>query len=104
MDSGPWPCDYAGAQQIRITLPMEKPRPEPVTKPNAVLAAETELTASQIQDLAEAIGAIIRAAAGYKLKFRLRMELGDPTKKPTDSVVAELNRHLAKVVPELKIE
>jgi len=48
VDSGPWRCDYAGAQQVRITLPMEKPRPEPVTKPNAVLAAETELTASQI--------------------------------------------------------
>jgi hypothetical protein len=101
-DSGPWPCDFAGAQYVRIALPSGSP---PTPPPGSgILVGEAELTAPQIQDLAEEIGAIIRAAAGFNLRFRLRLELDDARNRPAENILTEINRHLAKIAPNLKLK
>ncbi len=116
LDSGSWPCDYAGASAVKLRLPqqsqplasVEPPRVElsrgagelrstyqtnvRVAKPvNNVLVTEADLQPNQIQDLADAIADIKNAAAGIDLKFRLRIELGGEL-PPTDEVKARINR------------
>jgi hypothetical protein len=105
-DSGPWPCDYAGAQAVRLRIPTERPPvPPPLTmadKPG-VLVAEAELKPAQIQDLADALGDLGKAAAGHDLKYRLRIELGGTTPAP-QTVVAEVGRLLLDVSTDLKLK
>ena len=87
-DAGPWPCDYSGAKQVKIVLAKEKPRRQSPPKiPPGVLVAEAELQSDQIQDLAEHVAEIKKAAVGLELKFQIRIELGgvnNPTDKPVE--------------------
>jgi hypothetical protein len=87
LDSGPWPCDYAGAQTVKLRLPSAPPPPPsphpPIPKPG-VLVAEAELRPHQIQDLADVIGDLVKAAVGHELKFRLRIELGGGASLPAE--------------------
>jgi Protein of unknown function (DUF499) len=103
LDSGPWPCDLAGAQAVRLQVPKGEvaPPPPPPVRPG-VLVAEASLRTNQIQDLAEVAGDLASAAAGYDLKFNLRVELGGD-KTPTESVIEKVNAVLKDVSAELKL-
>jgi hypothetical protein len=68
-----------------------------------VLVAEAELKPAQIQDLADALGDLGKAAAGHDLKYRLRIELGGTTPAP-QTVVAEVGRLLLDVSTDLKLK
>ena len=67
-----------------------------------VLFSEAELTTSQLQDLADQIGEIAHAAAGYDRKLRLRLELGGKGKLP-DEVVRKVNEKLGEISDGLKL-
>jgi hypothetical protein len=63
VDSGPWPCEFAGASAVRLALPGKTPGIEPpdivqpaVQKRPGVVVAEADLKPAQVQDLAEQVG------------------------------------------------
>jgi len=99
VDSGPWPCGYGTAQTVRLRLKsgVEIPPPPP-PPPAGQLSAEADLTAAQIQDLADVIGDIASVAVGHRWALRAHFERGDETRPPDDVVekVAKLLRGVSK--------
>ena len=82
IDSGPWPCDYAGARAVKINLPRVQSLPPPpsrVLEPAAptfapgVLVAEAPLRVDEIQNLNDVVADLTKAAVGLNLQFSLRM-------------------------------
>ena len=100
-DSGPWPADFSGAPIVKLRLPKEKPPPPPSPPKPGTLVAEAYLGPNQIQDLADQVPEITKTAAGYDLRYHVRMELkGD--EKSTDEVAKQVNDLLKEVSGELK--
>jgi hypothetical protein len=107
-DSGPWPCDYAGAQAIRLQVPHEPEReyphiPTPSQLAPGMFVAEAELHLNELQDLADSIASIRQAAVGFDLKLRLRLELGGAS-RPPDDVVAKINLLLQEISDDLRLQ
>lgn len=102
--SGTWPCDLSGANALKLQVPSNKtpPPPPPPPKPG-VLVAEADLSPSELQNLAEQVGALTKAAAGQETKYRLRIEFGG-TKRPADAQVAKLNTVLKEVSAKLELK
>jgi uncharacterized protein DUF499 len=107
IDSGPWPCDAGGAHIVKVRARSKadsvSPKP-PSVRPASpgVLAAEAELRVNEIQDLAEHVDAIRKAAVGFDLKFVVRIEVGGSKKVPEEKV-KEINALLEGVLPALKL-
>lgn len=97
-DSGPWPCDYAGSSNLRLRVAVGGPTPPPTppTPPPSrpgTRFGEARLQPSQIQDLADVIGDLLKARKECDLAFTVRVEVtGKET--PADVVIQELNRVL----------
>jgi len=105
-DGAPWPCEFAGAQHVILRVPEgrhlgEEPR-EFKPKPKGLLVAEATLLANGIQDLADQIPDITKAAVGNDLKFSLRIEFGGET-APAPEAVEKINALLAEVSDDLKL-
>ena len=106
-DSAAWPCDLAGARHVNLIVPSDEKvgggrrRPDTVTRPG-VLAAEAVLEANGIQDLADQIPEIAKAAVGSDLKFNIRVELGGD-KPPAAEAVERINELLAEVSENLRL-
>jgi len=104
-DSGPWPCDVAGAEAVQVRLPVTTPPPPPPPPPPpepGVLTTQAHLRPNQIQDLADQIGDLTKAAIGLDLAFHLRIELKGAS-RPADEVVAKINQVLQEISKELKL-
>ena len=99
LDSAAWPCDFAGAQNVKLRVPAgpQKPIEVPFTLRPNVLTAEAELRPSEIQDLAEQLPEIRKAVGAADLKFRIRLELDGHGKSTAQDIVAKLNDLLAKI-------
>ena len=69
-----------------------------------VLVAEAELRPSEIQDLAEQLPEIRKAAGPADLKFRLRLELDGRGSSPGQDALGKLNELLAKVSKALSFK
>ena len=67
-----------------------------------VRSGEAELGTAAIQDLSENVGALIKAALGYSLKFRLRLDLIGDT-RPPDNTVQNVNEVLKGSSKDLRI-
>jgi hypothetical protein len=110
LDSGPWPCDYAGSRDVRLRVPAVKPaveaaKPkEPPPPPSGARVASAYLSKNEVQDLAEVIGDVGNAAVGYDLKIMVRIEVGGDGKRPPDEVVAKINARLGEVSKGLRLE
>lgn len=108
IDSGPWPCDFGSARQVKLRVPAGEvvpppPPPPPLPPKQGFKVAQAELRPHQIQDLAEIIGELVNAAAGYELVFRLQVELGGAAALP-EEVVQKINELLGKIAADLKLE
>ncbi len=109
VDSGPWPCDLAGATHVRVRLPgttvVEPPvvKPPEVPKKPGVLVAEANLRPGQIQDLADQMGELTKAVVGYDFKLHLRIELAGSKPAPPE-LVNRLNDMLGEVSQVLRLE
>ncbi|MBI2216638.1 MAG: ATP-binding protein [Candidatus Rokubacteria bacterium] len=105
-DAGPWPCDATGAARIRLrlasTLPPSSPPPPGPGKPGARTGA-ADLTPGQIQDLAEVMGDLLKAKAGYELTLHLRVELTGK-EAPPEATVAAVNEVLRKVNDDIQVK
>jgi len=108
-DSGPWPCNLANAASVLLLVPTAEAAPPVLTPspgsqirevPPGVLIAEAELGTGEIQDLAEQVSEIKKAAVGLPLKFQLRIELGGPT-KPSGDAVERINLILQGISSDL---
>ena len=100
VDSGPWPCDLSGASNVVLKTPGKTFVPPPAPAGGA-LTTEASLEANGIQDLADQVHSIVRAAAGNNLKFSVRIELGGDTAPPAE-VVIELNALLSQISDDLQ--
>jgi hypothetical protein len=114
VDSGTWPCDYANAIHVRLSLPREQPvHPTPGSSSPTVresapvipgtLVAEADMQGYELQDLAEQIGNLTRETVGLNLRFHLRIELG-PTEQISVETLAKVNEIMAEVSEKLKLE
>ena len=102
-----WPCDFNGAQQVVLQIPQnekiredEKDRYQPT--PSGMLTAEAALEANGIQDLADQIPDIAKAAVGNNLKFNVRIEFSGET-TPDPEQVQKINELLSDVSDDLKL-
>jgi len=98
-DSTSWPCEFTGAQAVKLRLPKEKPPPPPPPPPD-VLVAEAYLEPNQIQDLSDQIPDLTKTAAGQDLKYRIQMELKGDEKR--DEITKKLNELLKDVSDDLE--
>ena len=73
-----------------VTITPKPPPPKP--KPGLV-TTEAYLDPAEIQNLAEQIGALSKAAPGQALKYKLTIEFGGD-KRPTDEQIKKLNLRL----------
>ncbi len=73
------------------------------SRPN-VLIAEAELRPSEIQDLADQMPEIRKAAGAANLKFRFRVELDGDGTSPDGDTVAKLNSLLNEVSKTLVLK
>ena len=101
-DSAAWPCDLAGAQQVILQVPSTVREVPPVPKPRGLLTAEDVLEANGIQDLADQIPDIAKAAVGHALNFNIRIEFGGET-TPDSAAVKKINELLSEVSDKLRL-
>ena len=104
-DSGPWPCDYVGAEAVKLQAPHAPEReypPIPTPPQPGILVTEAELRLNELQDLADSIAGIRQAAVGFDLKFRLQLELSGAS-RPPDDVVAKVNLLLQDISEQLRL-
>ena len=102
-----WPCDINGAQHVVLQVPqnqkIREDEKEPYqTKPGGMLTAEATLEANGIQDLADQIPDIAKAAVGNNLKFNVRIEFSGET-TPDPEQVQKINELLSEVSDDLKL-
>ena len=105
-ESGAWPCDYAGAAAARFKLaaaqPAPTPKPADPARPGTRIA-QADLKHSQVQDLADVMGDLLKAKANYALRFHVRIEVGG-RQPPPDATIDAINRVLAKVSKDMRVE
>ncbi len=77
LDSGPWPCDRGGAAAVKIRVRQgEAQEPPPIRRYGAKVAS-AELQTHEVQELADHIDALREATAGYLLRVRVTLEIGE---------------------------
>jgi hypothetical protein len=104
VDGGIWPCEFAAAGTVRIRVPKaEFPEAKGDSHEYGTKSASSELRGNEIQDLADAVAEVAKAAAGHDLRFFVRVELGGE-KAPPEDVVEAVNKILTKVSGNLKLE
>jgi len=103
-DSAQWPCDYGGAQWIKLQLSKEpSPLPPPPPPTPGTLVAEGDLQPGQIQDLADSMGELLKAAEGRSMKFRVHIELGEKG-QIADEMVEKINKILRHIDENLTLK
>lgn len=103
VDSSAWPCEYPGAQYIRLRVPKEAPPPPPPPPPPpGVLVAEAELRPNEIQDLADVIGDIVNIVVGRGVKFNVRIEIKAEEMSKED--LERFNQILQGVTDRLRLQ
>ena len=102
-DSGDWPCEFAGAQNVLLEIPQKIHHPDPPPYLLGVLVAEAELEVHGVQELADQISHISTAAIGTDIKYKIRIEFGGET-PPDPEAVEKINELLAEVDDALRLK
>lgn len=95
--SGQWPCDWAGSGNIRLQV-SEGMIPPLLPEPKC---AEAELEPSELQDVVDSLGDVLKAGAGLNLRFVFRLEVGDGVQVKAEQIT-ELNEILSKICAKLR--
>lgn len=103
LDSGPWPCDMGGAGTIKLRLREDKTGEKPVFPQYGAKVASTELQTHEVQELADQIDALREATAGYPLRIRVTVEIGEDS-HVDQSVVDNVNTILGQIKAGWKAE
>jgi uncharacterized protein len=118
----PWPSSYADAKKVRIHLPPEKttsygvneqdapasPRPNPTIREHPPQPqswrAGASLDISQMQDLHDQLGELVKLAVGQKLELYVRIDLSGQDGQPVPSeTVEKINALLGEVSEQLQL-
>jgi hypothetical protein len=99
-DSGPWPCDYAGAKSLKATVAKDAPRP---SRPPVPKSESASLRADQLQDLVDVLPNLLKAAAGYDIRFKVGVEITG-TRQPGEAAKQAVNTILQSVDSGLKVD
>ncbi|WP_069805283.1 DUF499 domain-containing protein [Thermogemmatispora onikobensis] len=122
VDSGPWPCDYAGARAVKIVVTRQEPvvvaglqstlmgaagvsaaREQP-TAYVLPLRAEATLESGELQNLAEVVGELFKICGDYNLTLRLQVGIEvEPASRVTGEALQRLNAVLGEVAPGLRL-
>ena len=99
-----WPCDLAGAKHVVLRVPSGETgiKPPKPPKPPGLLVAEAVLEVNGIQDLADQVPEIAKAAVGNNLQFNVRVEMGGET-APDPETVEKINELFSRVSDKLKL-
>jgi hypothetical protein len=103
IESATWPCDYVTAQNVRLRVSKALPSPPSPSLPN-VFVAEAELRPNEIQDFAEQLPDIKKAAGPADLKFHLHLELDARGISSVPATVAKLNDLLVRISKALSFK
>ena len=94
-DSGPWPCEAAGAAAVALKQPdtakdkdIADPRGEYVSTPKGAYTGAAILEPNELQDLVDALPEVIKTAAGVPLQFHVHITLGDGGDVPSETVTS----------------
>ena len=108
-DSAEWPCDLAGAQHVTLQVPAEEAH-DPGRNlygrgagPSGTPRGEAILEANGIQDLADQVPELLKAAVGTDLRFTVRIEASGES-APTPEALEKINQLLAEVSDDLRME
>lgn len=105
-ESGPWPCDYAGSSDLRLRVTTGRTDPQPpeppTPQPPGTRSGQARLQPSQIQDLADVMGDLLKARGDSELAFSVRVDVSGKT-TPDDAKVEALNRILSSVSSEFRV-
>lgn len=98
IDSGQWPCDISGARSVKVRVPAEglPPATPPPPRQAGRHVAAAELKPNELQDLADVVGDIVKAAVGHTLKLRVEIELEGTNENAADAV-SKINKSLKSV-------
>lgn len=116
-----WPCEYVDAKQAKIHLPPEKQAPAGESKPDytaspkpATTIRETlpqswsagaYLDISEMQDLQEQLGELVKLTVGQKLDLYVRIDLSGKDNEPVPTeTVEKINALLGEVSEHLKLQ
>jgi len=103
LDSGPWPCDLGGAAAVKIVARKSDFTEPPPKQHYGSKVASAELQTHEVQDLADRIDTLREATAGYPLRIRVTIEIGDGN-HVDQAVIEQVNRVLSEVRPGWKAE
>ena len=97
-DSGPWPCEAAGASAVTLTQPdaakeVSEQKGDYLRTPKGAHIGAAILEPNELQDLVDALPEVVKAAAGVPLQFHVHITLGDGGDVPSETV-ASLNELL----------
>ena len=116
----PWPSSYADAKKVKLQLPPEKQKTTSEdrseafagTKPPPIVreaqpqswSAGAYLEVSQMQDLQDQLGELVKLAVGQKLELYVRINLSGQGDQPVPSeTVEKINALLGEVSEQLKL-
>ena len=99
-DSGLWPCDYACAKALKVALATAAPTRTMSREPEPHPAS---LRADQLQDLVDVLPDLLKATAGYDLRFKLVVEVAGK-RVPDPAIKATVNGFLKRVDPGLEVQ
>lgn len=105
IDSGPWPCDLSGARMVKVRVPAGGAPisiPQTPQRPGRHVAA-AELKPNELQDLADVVGDIVKAAVGHALTFRVEIELQGSNENLADAV-SRINKSLKSVSASFQMQ
>lgn len=110
VDSREWPTDRSGADHVKIQTPSKEKDSGGGTKEtpprdgygSGVKQTSGELEVDEIQNLADEVGELVSAAAGYGIQFNVSIEAGTEESLP-DDVEARLNEILRHVSDKLQL-
>ena len=107
LDSGPWPCDAAGAAAVTLKEPDAGTglvaREDVVAWiPKGAHTGAADLEPNELQNLVDTLPDVITAAAGIPLRFHVRITLGDGGDVPPESV-SSISELLEGVSADLRL-
>jgi hypothetical protein len=103
LDSASWPCDMGGASGVKIRVSKHEVRQPPPPRHYGSKVATAELQLYEVQDLADHVDALREATAGYPLRIRVTVEVGE-NGQVDQAVVDKVNAVLSGVKAGWKAE
>lgn len=108
-----WPCAAADADKVVLRVPQPspvQPSPVPSSPPNAPkvldkfwrMRAESSLTETGVQNLANTIGDLTEIASEIDFEFYISITATTEGEQPSPEVLEQINETLRKVADELK--